>query len=152
MVSSVLALGRQAVRRRMRATCIIERVGELTTDPETGEVARPREQIYPDPDWPEGHPDADGKCYVRYPGLAHESRYDSAGVSIVQARPVVRVPHGPSFLPNDLVTILSDRDTPRLAGTVLQVATDATESQASAQRLICNDYQSGVSVDGFRER
>lgn len=85
-----------------------------------------------------------GKCYVRYPGLAFESNLDSVAVSVAQSRVVVRVPFGVAFRPGDVITVLSDPDTPHLAGTVLRVASIDDQSQSTAQRLLCEDNQSGL--------
>lgn len=130
---------------RMRATCIITRpTGKIVTDLE-GNDTREMVQVYPDPSWTEEHPHADGKCYLRYPGLAHEQSFDSQGTDVSQSRIVLRVPFGPVFRPGDVATITSDADTPHLTGTALRVASVDDQSQATAQRLLCEDNQSGVS-------
>lgn len=115
----------------MRATCKVERPGERVPDGRGGETV-------------EMLPVYTGKCYVRYPGLAFESTFDSVGVTVAQSRVVLRVPFGPTFRPGDVATILSDADTPHLAGTVLRVASIDDQSQATAQRLLCEDNQSGM--------
>lgn len=127
----------------MRATCVIERkTGQI--DDGRGGVTTVWEQVYPDHSWPADHPDAAGPCYTRYPGLANESTFDSAGASVVQSKLVLRVPFGVAFRPGDRATILADIDNPQMAGTVLRVASIDDMSQATAQRLLCEDNQAGV--------
>lgn len=116
-----------------------------TTDDGRGGVVAVWEQVYPDLAWPDDHPDAAGPCYTRYPGLANESTFDSAGASVVQSKLVLRVPFGVAFRPGDRATILSDVDNPQMAGTVLRVASIDDMSQATAQRLLCEDNQAGVA-------
>ena len=116
----------------MRGTCRITRHGPLVTD-ENGDVSSSSATVY------------EGKGYVRYPGLAFEQNADSQGVNVVQSRIVYRVPFGPIFRPDDVVEILTDPDNPQLAGTRLRVASIDDQSQATAQRLICEDNQSGVA-------
>lgn len=127
----------------MRATCVIERkAGQI--DDGRGGVTTIWEQVYPDRSWPADHPDSAGPCYTRYPGLANESTFDSAGTSVVQSKLVLRVPFGVAFRPGDRATILTDLDNPQMAGTVLRVASIDDMSQATAQRLLCEDNQAGV--------
>lgn len=123
---------------------MVTRPGAPVTD-ENGKVTTPAPQIYPAPSWPEGHPAAAGPCYMRYPGLAFENEHDSQGVTIVQSRVVARLPFGVIFRPGDLITILSDPDNPQMVGTVLRVASIDDQSQATAQRLLCEDNQAGVT-------
>lgn len=139
----VLARGRRAAIARMRATCIIERPGADETD-DDGNVTTTFTQVYPDPEWPDDHPHADGKCYSRYPGLAWEQTPEVAGATIVSSRLVVRIPFGAVIRPGDRVTILADPDNPQMAGTKLRVESIDDQSQATAQRLITTDYQSGA--------
>lgn len=139
-----LAQGRAAFESRMRGTCRITRHGPLVTD-ENGDVSSSVEVIYPDPAWPGNHPHRDGRGYARYPGLAFEQNADSQGVNVAQSRIVYRVPFGPIFRPDDVVEILTDPDNPQLAGTRLRVASIDDQSQATAQRLICEDNQRGVA-------
>lgn len=131
MDMGVLTRGRAAFERRMRGGCKVERLGASVPDG-FGGTTTPRELVF------------EGKCYLRYPGLAFESNFDSAGVTVSQSRIVLRVPFGPTFRPGDVVTILSDADNPQLAGTVLRVASIDDQSQSTAQRLLCEDNQSGV--------
>jgi hypothetical protein len=126
-----LAAGRRAAERRMRATCTIGRPGEQDTDAD-GRVVTPVTPVYA------------GKCYLRYPGLAFEQNADSQAVTIAQSRVVVRIPFGTVVRPGDVVTVTADLDNPQLAGTVLRVASVDDQSQATAQRLLCEDNQSGV--------
>lgn len=132
MVSHVLQRGRDAFARRMRGTCDVRRPNGTTPDGRGGEtpILEPVSGNLP--------------CYVRYPGLAHESTFDSAGVSVPQSRVVVRVPFGAIYRPGDRITILSDPDNPQLVGTVLRVASIDDMSQATAQRLLCEDNQAGA--------
>lgn len=131
MDMGVLTRGRAAFERRMRGSCKIERIGKPEPDGHGGSTT-PRETIF------------EGKCYLRYPGLAFESNFDSAGVTVAQSRIVLRVPFGPTFRPGDVVTILTDPDNPQLVDTVLRIASIDDQSQSTAQRLLCEDNQSGV--------
>lgn len=127
-----LAELRDLAESRMRATCKIDRpTGESTSS--TGVVTTTWTQVYA------------GKCYSRYPGLAHESNRDSAGAQVVESRLVVRIPFGTVIRPGDRVTITADQDNPQLAGVVLRVASIDDQSQATAQRLLVEDFQSGVA-------
>lgn len=119
---------------RMRGTCKIERVVGTTVD-DTGKEVAVIESVY------------DGKCYIRYPGLAFESTFDSAGVTVTQSRVVARIPFGPVIAVDDVITIVSDPDAPHLAGATLRVASIDDQSQSTAQRLLCEDNQKGVKVN-----
>ena len=88
----------------------------------------------------------EGRCYVRYQGLAQEATVDAAGAQVVVSRVVVRVPHGPVFRVGDVVAITASPDTPHLAGAVYRVASIDDQSQATAQRLLCEDLQAGVTL------
>lgn len=145
-VTGVLRKGRAQTEKRMRATAIVVRKIGTTVDDYGREVPELK-QVYPDPSWPSDHPHADGKCYFRYPGLAHPSIFDSAGITITQSRVVGRFPFGPEFAVGDVVTIISDLDTPHLAGTELTVSSIDDQSQATAQRLLLDDNQKGVDDD-----
>lgn len=138
-----LAELREHAISRMRATCIIERPGDDDTD-ENGVVTTSFTQIYPDPDWPDDHPHADGKCYTRYPGLAWEQTPEVAGATIVSSRLIVRIPHGAVIRPGDRITIESDPDNPQMVGTRVRVESIDDQSQATAQRIVTTDYQSGA--------
>lgn len=144
-LSNAIARGRAAFIDRMRATCVIDRLDATTID-DDGRTARARTQIYPDPSRHAGDPHADGKCYVRYPGVAFETNKQSAGVTIVDSRVIVRIPFGPIIRPGDRVRILTDPDNPQLAGSVYRVASIDDQSQATAQRLLCDDLQAGVAT------
>lgn len=109
----------------MRASCRVERPGK--PDPLTGL-----------PSWTQVY---DGRCYTRYPGLAFEQSPEAGGAVFTVSRLVVRVPFGVAYRPGDRVTIVSDPDNPQMAGTRLRVASIDDQSQASAQRLLCEDYQ-----------
>lgn len=130
-VAAGLAELRMHAESRMRAECIIERPGATVTDDE-GDVSTEWTLLY------------EGKCYSRYPGLAVEANRETAGAQVIESRLVVRIPFGVIVRPGDRVTIVSDVDNPQLAGTVLRVESIDDQSQATAQRLLCSDYQSGV--------
>src|SRR5699024_1372072 len=85
-----------------------------------------------------------GKCYTRYPGLAQEANREVGGATAVESRIVVRVQYGPICRTGDRVTITGDLDNPQLAGAVYQVESIDDQSQSTAQRLLCTDFQSGV--------
>ena len=133
MVTHILRQGRASFIRRMRDSCVIVRPA-LPVDDGQGGVIESATPVY------------EGACYVRYPGLAFESNRELAGVEVAQSRVVVRVPFGPVFRPGDRITIMSSLDTPHLAGTVLRVASIDDQSQATAQRLLCEDNQAGVAT------
>lgn len=118
---------------RMRARCHIERPEGVDEDGKGG--AAGRLVTVGQPETP---------CYLRYPGLAFETNLDLAGSRVAQSRVVIRVPFGAIYRPGDRVTILSDPDNPQLVGTVYRVASIDDMSQATAQRLLCEDNQSGV--------
>ncbi len=146
-LANALDRGRAAFIDRMRATCIIDRPVDKTID-DDGRSSIAYAQVYPDPAWSPGHPHADGKCYVRYPGVAFETNRASAGVTIVDSRVIVRIPFGTVHRPGDRVRILTDPDNPQLVGTRYRVASIDDQSQATAQRLLCSDYQAGVTTPG----
>lgn len=132
---SALAVGLAELRvhaeSRMRGTCVIERPTGTSTD-DDGVVTPSFEPVY------------EGKCYTRYPGLAQEANREVGGATVVESRIVVRVPFGPICRPGDRVTITGDLDNPQLAGAVYQVESIDDQSQSTAQRLLCTDFQSGV--------
>lgn len=133
---SVLPELRAMAESRMRGTCTIRRPipGQEELDPVLpGRVvpAYEPEPIYAD------------ACYTRYPGLAHEQNPVFAGATDVVSRVIVRIKFGAIVRPGDVVTINSDPDNPQLVGTVLRVASIDDQSQATAQRLICEDFQAG---------
>lgn len=134
-VGPILAQARAAFLRRMRATCTIRRVTGTTLDPLTGADV----PVYAVPNV------YAGPCYTRYPGLAFEQNPEAGGAVYTISRLVVRIPHGAQIRPGDLVTIDADPDNPQMAGTTVRVASAGDQSQASAQRLLCEDYQDGVS-------
>ena len=133
-IRRTLRHARPAFRARMRATCVIRRpIGEDVDA--NGKVV----PIY-DPT-----PVHDGPCYTRYPGLAFEQAPVIGGLQYAISRIVVRIPFGPVARPGDVVEILSDPDNPQLIGTRLRVASIDDQSQATAQRLLCEDHQQGVA-------
>lgn len=134
-MDAVLRKGRAAFERRMRATCTIRRPGPVEVDPLTGEST----PTYLEP------PVYVGKCYTRYPGLAFERNPEAGGFNFTVSRTVLRIPFGPVARPGDVVTIDVDPDHPAMAGTVLRVASVDDQSQATAQRILCEDFQSGVT-------
>lgn len=130
-IDRALVPARRAFLRRMRATCTIRRVVGTTLDPLTGADV----PVYAVPDV------YSGPCYTRYPGLAFEQNPEAGGAVYTISRLVVRIPHGAQVRPGDLVTIDADPDNPQMAGTTVRVASADDQSQASAQRLLCEDYQ-----------
>lgn len=134
MVTHILRQGRAAfLRKRYLDRCVIVRPG-LPVDDGQGGVIVTQTVIY------------EGPCYAEYPGIAFESKFEVAGAGGVQARNLVRVPFGVVFRPGDVVTIISSPTNPQLAGTVLRVASIDDQSQATAQRLLCEDNQAGVAT------
>lgn len=135
MIGPVLAQARAAFERRMRATCRVERpTGGLVYDPVLM-VDVPEVVLVSEP-----------RCYVRYPGIAFEQSPEVAGAVLAQSRVIVRVPFGVQYRPGDVVTILSDPDNPQMVGARLRVESCDDQSQASAQRLLCTDEQTGVTA------
>lgn len=135
-IANALGELRQYAESRMRGTCTIRRPlpGQEVPDPTLpGRVipAYEPEPVYAD------------ACYIRYPGLAHEQNPVFAGATDVVSRVIVRIKFGVIVRPGDVVTINSDPDNPQLVGTVLRVASIDDQSQATAQRLICEDFQAG---------
>lgn len=123
---------RAQAESRMRGTCKIERpTGEQATDND-GVVSAVFAPVYT------------GKCYTRYPGLAQEANREVGGATVVESRIVVRIPFGPVCKPGDRVTVIADLDNPQLAGDVYAVESIDNQSQATAQRLLCSDNQSGA--------
>lgn len=145
-----LARSRAAVLVRMRATCTIDRPGPLVTLP-GGEVVQSATRVYPDPSWAGNHPHAHGPCYGRYPGLAFEQTPEAGGAQVTVSRLVVRIPHGVQILPHDVVTWVSDPDNPVMVGTLLLVGSVDDQSQATAQRILVDDYQGARIVVGDDE-
>lgn len=147
-IGPVLRKGRAKTEQRMRATAVVTRRDGMELDDDGYEVPSVR-QVYPDPSWPDDHPYVQGKCYFRYPGLAFETDYDSAGLTITQTRMVGRFPFSVEFKVGDVVTIVSDPDNPHLDGSELRVGSIDDQSQATAQRLLLDNNQRGV--DEFEE-
>lgn len=127
----------------MRATVRIDEPGELTTDA-FGDVHPTNNPVYL------------GPAHTRYPGLAFEKAVNLVGAEAVVSRLVVRIPFPesgrgewfvapPVVRPGQVVTVVDDRDTPQLVGTRLRIASIDDQSRASSQRLICEDFQSGVA-------
>jgi hypothetical protein len=73
--------------------------------------------------------------------LAFEQTPQAGGQVFVISRMVVRVPHGVSFLPGDVVTWVADPDNAVMVGKVLRVGSVDEQSQSTAQRLLCDEYQ-----------
>lgn len=128
---------------RMRALIRIDDPGALVTGAE-GNVTPTMTPVY------------EGPGYSRYPGLAFEQSPDVAGAEVVVSRLVVRIPFPasgvgtwhtapPIVRPGQIVTIVNDPDNPQMAGIKLRVASIDDQSQATAQRLLCEDFQSGVA-------
>lgn len=141
-VENVLREGRRAFLSRMRARCrvwLIDTTREVT-DPVTGQVVPIREVLY------ESLP-----AYTRYPGMAWESNHPVGGAVLVDSRLVVRVPfefegEAVAFPVHSVIEWLSDPDNPKLVGSEFQVKSFDDQSQATAQRVICEDTQKGVVV------
>jgi len=119
---------RREAEERMRATCTIVRPGETETDAD-GNVTTPTTPVYA------------GKCYSRYPGLAFETNLNAQTVSVAQSKLVVRIPFGATIRPGDVVKFTADPHNPQLVGTRVVVTSIDDQSQATAQRLLCNDFQ-----------
>lgn len=129
-LESVLRDGRAAFERRMRATCLIRRVTGSTIN-EWGTETPTYITVYA------------GKCYTRYPGMAFEQNPEVGGFNLTVSRLVLRIPFGPVVKPGDVVTIVSDVDNPQMVGSKLRVASMDDQSQATAQRVLCEDFQNG---------
>lgn len=141
-LDTVLRQGRRAFLSRMRARCRVWLVDSSleVTDLETGEVTPFREVLY------ESLP-----AYTRYPGMAWETNHPVGGAVIVDSRLVVRVPFEfdgalVSFPVNSVIEWLADPDNPKLVGSEFLVRSFDDQSQATAQRVICEDTQRGVVV------
>jgi hypothetical protein len=122
----------------MTATVVVERpTGELVTDPDSGTAARTYRRVYC------------GRGYVRYPGVASaEEAYNqtqNAGFDPAPTRPVLRLPAETQIEPQDRITILTDRITPTLKGIQLEAVSVDRQSQATALRVVCRDWQKGIS-------
>ena len=129
-IAVALSMGRELAEARMRGSCVIERrTGETVDD--YGVVVPSWEAVY------------SGKSYVRYPGIAFEASREVAGATVTEARVVVRIPFGTQHRPGDRVTVTADPDNPHLVGDVYVVESVDSQSQATAQRLLCSDSQSG---------
>jgi hypothetical protein len=115
---------------------VLRQSGTATTDPDTGEVTFAESTIY------------DGKGYTRYPGIAFEQNPEAGGAVFTISRILVRLPFGVTFRPGDVVEVVSDPDNPQLKGTRLRVASIDDQSQATAQRLLCEDTQSTEVIPG----
>jgi hypothetical protein len=142
-----LSVLRPIARERMRATCTIDRPGVVVTAPD-GEVTCPATRIYPAPTWGSSHPDYRGPCYFRYPGMAFEQTPQAGGQVFTLSRGVVKVPFGVAFMTGDVVTVVSDPDNAAMVGKVLRVGSVGDQSQATAQRLLCDEYQGPPVVVG----
>lgn len=125
-----------AAESRMRGSCTIRRPlpGDELDDPILPGRVVP---VY------EPEPIYVGKCYLRYPGLAHEQNPVFAGATTTISRVILRIPFGPVLRPGDVVTIDSDPDNPQLVGTTLRVGSLDDQSQSTAQRAILDDFQAG---------
>lgn len=124
-------------RQRMRGLYLVIRPGDPVTD-ENGDVTYPFAVVH------------DGKGYTRYPGIPFEQNADVGGALVARSRAVIRIPFGPIVRPGDLVYVRSDPDNPQLVGTIVRVGSIDDQSQATAQRLIADDLQSGYNFDPDR--
>lgn len=139
VTAQVLSVLRPLATARMRATCTVDRPGAPTTDND-GNVTVTATRIYPDPAWDDDHPYATGPCYARAVS-AMSTDTDAGGRLIDVTRIIVRVPHGVTFWPGDVVTWATDVDNPGMVGKALRVTSVSDQSQGTAQRLACDDYQ-----------
>ena len=126
---------RAMAESRMRATCTIVR-DDPESDPvvdDDGAVTVPTVPVYA------------GKCRIRFPGMASGRIADASGATVVTTRPVVSVPVGTDVQVGDVVTITADLDNAHVVGRRYRVEATDEQSQATAQRLVCMDYQAGVA-------
>lgn len=132
-----LRRGRAAFEKRCRATCKITRAtGNLVEDGDGREVLEVI-TVY------EALP-----CYVNYDGVPFESTFDSQGVAITQGRVELVTAVGRDVVVDDVVTIVTDPDNPSLEGAVYRVASQVPRSQGTRQRVLLEDNQKGVKVNG----
>src|SRR5699024_550992 len=129
-----LAHARERFESRMRGKCRIERVTGTEVD-DHGRETVTTEVVY------------EGKDYVTYDGVPFESTFDSAGVSVIQGRVELVVPVGTDARADDVVTILSDPDSPDLAGADFRIASEVPRSQGTRKRLLLEDNQKGVRTN-----
>lgn len=128
--------------KRFRGQLLIETKGSQTTDKQ-GKVTTTWNTLY------------DGPFYARYPGLAWEQTPEVTGQTMAVSRIVIRIPFpersaafwkaSPPKVPvGARLTVVSDPGNAQFAGTVLRVASIDDQSDATAQRLFCEDFQSGT--------
>ena len=123
---------RPLAESRMRATCKIERPGDVTTDPTTGAVLPTLTQVYC------------GKCWVT-DFNAHPSVFDSVGAQVSINQPTVRLPvSAPTVRVGDQVSITADLDNAQNAGKVFRVVAVRSKGQETARNLICDEIQQGA--------
>ncbi len=136
----VLARGRAMAEARMRGTSRITRVAKdadgqpIQVTDSDGNVTQERETIY------------EGKSRAHYTGTPWPSTPDVSGTEVT-IRPIfLSIPSStPARIEvGDLVEILTDIDTPSLAGDVYRVIEPGNASQETAQRILCQHYVSGV--------
>lgn len=115
--------------------CVVRRkTGEQVTDDE-GRVVDETVQVYPNPEWPVGHPWVAGPCQVQT-YEAQETAADVAGADITTQRYKLKVPVGAGpFRVDDLVTVTATEYDPLLVGRTQRVTGLFNKSIASAQRL-----------------
>ena len=129
----------------MRGTCRITSAATTVTTDAAGDTSITPTTIY------------EGPVYMRYPGVPHEQTPEVAGATVALSRILVRIPfpHSgvgqwfvtpPTVRPGQVVEVLSDPDNPQLVGTRVRVASIDDQSQATAQRLLCEDFQAGVAM------
>lgn len=116
---------------------IIRAGGDDMLDPVTGE--RERVQVYPHPEWPAGHPHADGKGKVTS-YEAHESSSLSGARVITTQRMSLHVPVGAyEAQVGDLATVTGSTD-PLLVGRTLRVTQQAPyKEHATAYRCFVDE-------------
>lgn len=135
---------REMAESRMRSQIKITRIAvdefgnpvQVTTP--DGDVTEERVTVYT------------GKARIHYPGTPWPSTPDVGGAEVT-IRPIfTSIPIG-AVLPlgalevGDLVNVVSDLDTPALAGDVYRVIEPGNASQETAQRVLCQHYGAGVA-------
>lgn len=129
-IDAALPRLRAQVESMMGETVTIERLtGAVTTDPDTGDVVKVSETIYPAT---EG-----GKDIARVHGdRAYERPYDVATAVISTQRYLLSVPwdSGP-FSEGDIVTVLASKRQPNLVGRQYRLGGPDERGNQTAQRM-----------------
>lgn len=122
-LDDLLLRRRAAAERRMRDICIIERPGELVTDPETGVVTPGYTPVY------------SGPCKIQQ--TIAQSATPQAGehqFTVQDSALHIPVGAGPVAV-DDVATITAAAMNPALLGNVYRVSETFEKSQPTAQRL-----------------